>query len=139
MKRRIHRSGIRRRREPIHRRQPCSTRCRAKKPLIVGDALPDREVIPAPEQLVSDDGLRSFRASDCIYQPYGGRRRFCEKGARPREVPERASKVSTQTRAQQRNLDVCARIQPIEGVHDNVVRVRPFGHLREARPGRVVQ
>jgi hypothetical protein len=26
---------------------------------------------------------RSFRASDCTYRPYGGRRRLCEKGARP--------------------------------------------------------
>jgi hypothetical protein len=52
---------------------------------------------------------RSFRASDCTYQPYGGQRRFCEKGARPTDVRERASQVSTQTRAQQCNLDVCAR------------------------------
>jgi hypothetical protein len=52
---------------------------------------------------------RSFRASDCTYQPYGGRRRLCEKGARPTEVRERASQVSTQT-AQQCNLDVCARV-----------------------------
>jgi len=52
---------------------------------------------------------RSFRASDCTYQPYGGQRRLCEKGARPTDVRERASQVSTQTRAQQCNLDVCAR------------------------------
>jgi hypothetical protein len=51
---------------------------------------------------------RSFRASDCTYQPYGGQRRLCEKGARPTDVRERASQVSTQTRAQQCNLDVCA-------------------------------
>jgi hypothetical protein len=52
---------------------------------------------------------RSFRASDCTYQPYGGPRRLCQKGARPTEVPERALQVSTQTRAQQCNLEVCAR------------------------------
>jgi hypothetical protein len=51
---------------------------------------------------------RSFRASDCTYRPIGGRRRLCEKGAPPTDVPERASQVSTQTRAQC-NLDVCAR------------------------------
>jgi BA14K-like protein len=51
---------------------------------------------------------RSFRASDCTYQSYGGQRRLCEKGARPTDVRERASQVSTQTRAQQCNLDVCA-------------------------------
>jgi BA14K-like protein len=51
---------------------------------------------------------RSFRASDCTYQPYGGQRRLCEKSARPTDVRERASQVSTQTRAQPCNLDVCA-------------------------------
>jgi hypothetical protein len=51
---------------------------------------------------------RSFRASDCTYQSYRGQRRLCEKGARPTDVRERASQVSTQTRAQQCNLDVCA-------------------------------
>ena len=52
---------------------------------------------------------RSFQASDCTYQPYGGQRRLCEKGARPTDVRERASQVSTQTQAQQCNLNVCAR------------------------------
>jgi len=50
---------------------------------------------------------RSFRASDCTYQPHGGRRRLCEKTARPTEV--RTSQVPTQTRAQQCNFDVCTR------------------------------
>jgi hypothetical protein len=53
---------------------------------------------------------RSFRASDCTYQPYGGQRRLCEKGARPTDVRERASQVSTQTQAQQCNLNVCAQL-----------------------------
>jgi BA14K-like protein len=53
---------------------------------------------------------RSFRASDCTYQPYGGQRRLCEMGARPTEVPKRASRVSTQTGAQQCSLHVCAQL-----------------------------
>ena len=53
---------------------------------------------------------QSFRASDCTYQPYGGERRLCEMGARPTEVPKRASQVSTQTGAQQCSLDVCAQL-----------------------------
>jgi BA14K-like protein len=52
---------------------------------------------------------RSFRASDCTYQPYGGRRRLCEKGAPATGVPERVSQVSTVTRSQQCNHEVCAR------------------------------
>jgi BA14K-like protein len=53
---------------------------------------------------------RSFRASDCTYRPYGGQRRLCEMGARPTEVPKRASQVSTQTGAQQCSLHVCAQL-----------------------------
>src|SRR5215211_1447633 len=52
---------------------------------------------------------RSFRASDCTYQPHGGRRRLCEKGTREIVLPERASQVSTMTRSQQCNREVCAR------------------------------
>jgi BA14K-like protein len=53
--------------------------------------------------------FRTFRASDCTYQPYGGRRRLCEKGAPPTEVSERASQVSNVTRSQRCNREVCAR------------------------------
>jgi BA14K-like protein len=52
---------------------------------------------------------RSFRASDCTYQPHGGRRRLCEKGTREIVLPERTSQVSTVTRSQQCNREVCAR------------------------------
>jgi transposase-like protein len=56
---------------------------------------------------------RSFRASDCTYRPYRGRRRLCEKGARPTEVLERPSQVSTETRTHLRcNFAVCARFYP---------------------------
>ena len=53
--------------------------------------------------------FRTFRASDCTYQPYGGRRKLCEQGAPPTEVPERASQVSNVTLSQQCNREVCAR------------------------------
>jgi membrane peptidoglycan carboxypeptidase len=60
---------------------------------------------------------RSFRASDCTYQPYDGPRRFCEMRARPATPTEQVSRPPspgeapqspTQARAQaQCNMDVC--------------------------------
>jgi hypothetical protein len=53
---------------------------------------------------------RSFRASDCTYQPpRGGPRKICERVRRPAEVPQRAAQVQAQTPAQQCNPVVCAR------------------------------
>jgi penicillin-binding protein 1A len=61
---------------------------------------------------------RSFRASDCTYQPYSGPRRSCEMPGRPATLPEQASQPAssgeaqspTQARAQaQCNVDVCSR------------------------------
>jgi penicillin-binding protein 1A len=61
---------------------------------------------------------RSFRASDCTYQPYDGPRRFCEMRPRlattPGQVsqppsPGEAAQSPTQARAQaQCNMDVCS-------------------------------
>jgi BA14K-like protein len=54
---------------------------------------------------------RSFRASDCTYQPpHGGPRKICKKVRRPTEVSQPATQVQAQTRAQQCNLVVCARL-----------------------------
>jgi hypothetical protein len=54
---------------------------------------------------------RSFRASDCTYQPpRGGPRKTCERGRRPAEAPQRAAQVQTPARAQQCNLVACARL-----------------------------
>jgi hypothetical protein len=72
---------------------------------------------PAPEHMIQHkcdyrgcaSAYRSFRASDCTYQPPGGRRRVCELGARPTEVSKRTSRVSIETRSQQCHLDVCVR------------------------------
>jgi penicillin-binding protein 1A len=60
---------------------------------------------------------RSFRASDCTYQPYSGPRRLCEMRDRPATPPEQVSRPPspgeapqspTQARAQaQCNVDVC--------------------------------
>ena len=62
---------------------------------------------------------RSFRASDCTYQPYSGPRRLCEMRARPATPAEQVSQPPspgetpqspTQARAQaQCNVDVCSR------------------------------
>jgi hypothetical protein len=53
---------------------------------------------------------RSFRASDCTYQPYSGPRALCEKGAGAFAPRKEASRSSTEARAQARcNVDVCAR------------------------------
>jgi 1A family penicillin-binding protein len=60
---------------------------------------------------------RSFRASDCTYQPYSGPRRSCDMRARPATSPEQVSRPPnpgeappTQARAQaQCNMDVCSR------------------------------
>jgi len=61
---------------------------------------------------------RSFRASDCTYQPYSGPRRTCEMRARPATLPEQVAQPAnpgettqspTQARAQaQCNVDVCS-------------------------------
>jgi penicillin-binding protein 1A len=58
---------------------------------------------------------RSFRASDCTYQPYSGPRRVCDMRARPSTLPEQqpaspreTPQSPTQARAQaQCNIDVC--------------------------------
>jgi membrane peptidoglycan carboxypeptidase len=60
---------------------------------------------------------RSFRASDCTYQPYSGPRQLCDMRARPSTPPEQVSRppspgeapqLPTQARAQaQCNVDVC--------------------------------
>jgi penicillin-binding protein 1A len=63
---------------------------------------------------------RSFRASDCTYQPYSGPRRSCEMPTRATTAPEQASRPAspgeapqspTEARAQapQCNMDVCSR------------------------------
>ena len=52
---------------------------------------------------------RSFRASDCTYQPHGGRRRLCEKEPRLKELPRASSQRPIQISAQQCNFTVCAR------------------------------
>src|SRR5262249_26788837 len=64
---------------------------------------------------------RSFRPSDCTYQPYSGPRRSCEISERPAMPPEQASQppspapqspaqAPAQARAQgQCNMDVCSR------------------------------
>jgi penicillin-binding protein 1A len=61
---------------------------------------------------------RSFRASDCTYQPYSGPRRSCEMPTRATTPSEQASQPAspgdaqspTQARAQaQCNMDVCSR------------------------------
>jgi penicillin-binding protein 1A len=62
---------------------------------------------------------RSFRASDCTYQPYSGPRRTCEMRARPSTLPDQVSHPTspgetrqspTEARAQaQCNIDVCSR------------------------------
>jgi membrane carboxypeptidase/penicillin-binding protein PbpC len=62
---------------------------------------------------------RSFRASDCTYQPYDGPRRFCEMRPRPATPlgqvsqppsPAEAPQSPSQARAQaQCNIDVCSR------------------------------
>src|SRR5207249_899148 len=44
---------------------------------------------------------RSFRPSDCTYQPYDGPRRSCEMRARPATVPEQASQPSSPAEAPQ--------------------------------------
>jgi penicillin-binding protein 1A len=52
---------------------------------------------------------RSFRASDCTYQSYGGPRRVCERGDRPIESAERTAQA-TDARGEARcNVDVCSR------------------------------
>jgi hypothetical protein len=78
---------------------------------------------PSPERMQNQcdyrgcaKDYRSFRASDCTFQPpYGGPRKTCEKrarqaGARSAEVPQRAAQVQAQTPAQQCNPVVCARL-----------------------------
>jgi hypothetical protein len=73
---------------------------------------------PSPERMQNQcdyrgcaKDYRSFRASDCTYQPpRGGPRKICQKGARPAEAPQRAAQVQTPTRAPQCNLVVCARL-----------------------------
>jgi penicillin-binding protein 1A len=60
---------------------------------------------------------RSFRASDCTYQPYSGPRQLCDMRARPGTPPDQVSRPPsageapqspTQARAQaQCNMDVC--------------------------------
>ena len=60
---------------------------------------------------------RSFRPSDCTYQPYSGPRRSCEMRARPATPAEQVSQPPnpgeappTEARAQaQCNMDVCSR------------------------------
>jgi penicillin-binding protein 1A len=62
---------------------------------------------------------KSFRPSDCTYQPYSGPRRLCETRARPAMTPAQVSQPSSpeaapqspsQSRAQaQCNMDVCSR------------------------------
>ena len=54
-------------------------------------------------------GHRSFRASDCTYQPYWGPRRLCETRGRRIEIPEQVSQSPARAPAEaQCNVDVCA-------------------------------
>jgi hypothetical protein len=53
---------------------------------------------------------RSFRASDCTYQPYSGPRRVCDLGAEPSAALAQFSRFSGDARAQaQCNIDICSR------------------------------
>lgn len=53
---------------------------------------------------------RSFRASDCTYQPYSGPRRICDLGAEPSAALAQFSRFSGDARAQaQCNIDICSR------------------------------
>jgi hypothetical protein len=86
---------------------------------VSGDkATRDEAAAPSPERPQNQcdyrgcaKDYRSFRASDCTYQPpRGGPRKTCERGRRPAEAPQRAAQVQTPARAQQCNLVACARL-----------------------------
>jgi hypothetical protein len=73
------------------------------------ESAPKRRNQNACDHQACGSAYRSFRASDCTYQPHGEQRRLCEKGTREIVLLERASQVSTVTRSQQCNREVCAR------------------------------
>jgi hypothetical protein len=75
-------------------------------------AMADAAVSPAPRCDVQACGVayRSFRASDCTWQPFDGPRRFCDKGTPPKTNHSAADIASAaQARAPSCNVQACAR------------------------------
>jgi hypothetical protein len=67
---------------------------------------------PAPRCDVSacETAYRSFRVSDCTWQPFDGPRRFCDKGTPPKTNHSAAEIASAaQARAPSCNVQACAR------------------------------
>jgi hypothetical protein len=66
-------------------------------------AAPERAAQPERESLAKCDidacaaAYRSFRESDCTWQPFNGPRRFCDRGTPPRETASAAPNATPQT------------------------------------------
>jgi hypothetical protein len=66
--------------------------------------------VPACDVRACEHAYRSFRTSDCTYQPYDGPRRFCDKGTPPAaSTAQTTFGAMTSARAQAScNVQVCA-------------------------------
>jgi 1A family penicillin-binding protein len=74
-----------------------------------GDAQHDAADAPRCDYHACASRYRSFRPSDCTYQPYSGPRRICDIGAEPSEALAQFSRATGDTRAQACNIDACSR------------------------------
>lgn len=64
---------------------------------------------PACNVQACEAAYRSFRASDCTYQPYDGPRRFCSKGAPKHAVTHTAAAEVVNAQAYSCNIKACER------------------------------
>jgi hypothetical protein len=67
--------------------------------------------VPACDVRACETAYRSFRASDCTYQPYDGSRRFCDKGTPPAVSTAQTTlgaMTSARAQASSCNVQACA-------------------------------